>query len=875
VNTGSVTEDVAVVSGNLTTSGVLTIADADQGQSNFTVQASTLGSNGFGTFTLAANGAWTYTANNSQAAIQQLNAGQSLTDSFTAVSSDGTASQIVTVTIHGTNDAFLIAPGAVLVLQGETLTYPLIENDGTIQTGSNNPSTILGSIITGTGQTGTIEIKNNTTLEIDGSVDSGQTVLFSVDPGGGANSLLKLKDPSEFRAKISDFDGNDQIDLLGVGSILGKDWKDNPGTNTGGTLTLTAVTSTGDMITIVLTFIDGDYTIDNFKFASDGQGGTLLSDPPASTTTSDATLVPVAATLIPVAESSTLPANETASRQRKATSATDDEAIMVALSTAVAVALSAAASDADGREIPSLTTSGDDTALDISGTVSGSDSSVVNSGTAPNFDPIWHRMAETVTDNETVEVVEGNLEIAGAVSETGMFKADAEATLQVGGSEAPNALVITDGTNTDAINLSGHYTIYRAQNDGRGGKVAHDPSLSASAEETPVQSTSPDNAFIVSTPLTELSGNHSAFQFKPNLDHHAVTDPKINYLAEGLPQQSLHMPAQLAHSGLLSVTDEAHPAHFQFDGSRWASFKLADDGSAHPGKASHDAPPLTPLSGDLSKDHSAHPFKPNLDHHESADPEIGGVAHAPQHPADNLPHTPAQHGDNGSSTVSDRAHSAHFENFKFADDGSAHPGKASHAPPSLTAPSSDLSEDHSAHPFKPKLEHYASAEPEIGDIAKDHLPEHPADNSPPVPAQLAENSLVSVTDDNFKFADDGGAHPGTAPYDPPTVTALSSDLSGTHGPIAPAPANGVPGTVMSDTASDQFIFGKGLVHHTVADIKPDMTETDHNAIAEIQHLLHTAHDTNAVSALDPNHTTAPQDMTKIQLPHQHGDFHFA
>ena len=36
-----------------------------------------------------------------------------------------------------------------------------------------------------------------------------------------------------------------------------------------------------------------------------------------------------------------------------------------------------------------------------------------------------------------------------------------------------------------------------------------------------------------------------------------------------------------------------------------------------------------------------------------------------------------------------------------------------------------------------------------------------------------------------------------------------------------------------------------------------------------------AHDANAVGALDPNHTTAPQDMTKVQLPHHHGDFHFA
>ena len=86
----------------------LTIADVDAGQSNFAAQAATAGSNGYGTFTLAANGSWTYTANDSQTAIQQLGDGQSLTDSFTAVSSDGTTSQLVTVTINGTNDVPVI-----------------------------------------------------------------------------------------------------------------------------------------------------------------------------------------------------------------------------------------------------------------------------------------------------------------------------------------------------------------------------------------------------------------------------------------------------------------------------------------------------------------------------------------------------------------------------------------------------------------------------------------------------------------------------------------------------------------------------------------------------------------------------------------------
>src|SRR5439155_1741111 len=70
----------------------------------------------YGTFTLAADGSWTYTADDSQTAIQQLGAGQSITDSFTAVSSDGSATQLVTVTIHGTNDTAVIggvATGAV------------------------------------------------------------------------------------------------------------------------------------------------------------------------------------------------------------------------------------------------------------------------------------------------------------------------------------------------------------------------------------------------------------------------------------------------------------------------------------------------------------------------------------------------------------------------------------------------------------------------------------------------------------------------------------------------------------------------------------------------------------------------------------------
>src|SRR5262249_15326650 len=62
-----------------------------------------------------------------------------------------------------------------------------------------------------------------------------------------------------------------------------------------------------------------------------------------------------------------------------------------------------------------------------------------------------------------------------------------------------------------------------------GGALKFNPA----GEQASAQSTSAENGFIVSKPFrfTETaSGNkdHSTFQFKPIMDHHAVTDPEIN-----------------------------------------------------------------------------------------------------------------------------------------------------------------------------------------------------------------------------------------------------------------------------------------------------------------------------------------------------------
>ena len=102
--TGNVLEDAGSL---LNASGALTISDLDNGQEIFIAQTDTPGASGLGTFNLTVNGAWSYTADNTQAVIQALGEGDSVEDTFTTVSADGTT-QVVTITITGVTDITVI-----------------------------------------------------------------------------------------------------------------------------------------------------------------------------------------------------------------------------------------------------------------------------------------------------------------------------------------------------------------------------------------------------------------------------------------------------------------------------------------------------------------------------------------------------------------------------------------------------------------------------------------------------------------------------------------------------------------------------------------------------------------------------------------------
>jgi len=245
--------------------------------------------------------------------------------------------------------------------------------------------------------------------------------------------------------------------------------------------------------------------------------------------------------------------------------------------------------------------------------------------------------------------------------------------------------------------------------------------------------------------------------------------------------------------------------------------------------------PLTEmLSG--NSDSSAFLFKTNLDH--ITDPEINFA----QNNANNLLHLPAQLDDTDVTQLA---------TFKSSTSVQWTPADDDHHDPEINFASN----------------------------AKNHLLQQPDDDGTMIGGAHPAHPHSDVTQlANFKFADDGSAHPGAVvPHDSPILTALLSGSSGTHGPAAPdlAKTFNVPGPVMSDAASDKFIFAENVGHDMVVGHEPDMTELDHTVPADIQHLLDAAHDTNAVSTLDPNHATAPHDMITVQLPHHHGDFHFA
>ncbi len=103
VITGTSTAQLTETNAAQSTGGTLSATDVDS-PNTFIAQTGVAGSSGYGTFSITAAGVWSYTMNN---AHDEFVANTDYTDSITVTTADGTP-QLLTVTIHGTNDAALI-----------------------------------------------------------------------------------------------------------------------------------------------------------------------------------------------------------------------------------------------------------------------------------------------------------------------------------------------------------------------------------------------------------------------------------------------------------------------------------------------------------------------------------------------------------------------------------------------------------------------------------------------------------------------------------------------------------------------------------------------------------------------------------------------
>ncbi len=123
--TGAVTEDDEDKD---EASGTVTVTDSDGAN---ILQAQTNKAGTYGTFSIKANGEWTYTLDNSKAATNALASGATAEDTLAIAAADGTAGT-VTITVTGANDAPTANAGAdATVAEGASVTL-----DGT---GSSDP----------------------------------------------------------------------------------------------------------------------------------------------------------------------------------------------------------------------------------------------------------------------------------------------------------------------------------------------------------------------------------------------------------------------------------------------------------------------------------------------------------------------------------------------------------------------------------------------------------------------------------------------------------------------------------------------------------------------------------------------------------------
>lgn len=184
-STGTVTEDA----GTAVVTGTLAVSDPDPGQATFATPPSLAGT--YGTFGFTpTTGAWVYTLDNSRPATQALAAGQTVTDSLTVTSRDGTASRAIVVTVAGANDAPTNIALSASTVADDSPSGTIVGTLGTTDTDASDTFTYALVAGAGSADNAAFSIAGNTlktATTFDFEAKSSYAVrIKSTDSAGGA-----------------------------------------------------------------------------------------------------------------------------------------------------------------------------------------------------------------------------------------------------------------------------------------------------------------------------------------------------------------------------------------------------------------------------------------------------------------------------------------------------------------------------------------------------------------------------------------------------------------------------------------------------------------------------------------------------------------
>lgn len=260
---GAVTESgkdqdaVVVDAGIASATGTLTWADVDTG-ATATWSGDAAGS--YGSFVIdPSTGVWSYTLDNTDVDTDALAAGQVVTESFTVIVTDdqnATASQIVTVTITGSNDAPVVTAedlsGAVSELNGSVVPAEVTPPAGMVLTDTSNITLANAQVEAGPDNSSNPDVVNGNAGTMLTYIASGQ---FNGFPAAGTYGSHNLND-GDVGASSTNQDGFYAIPNAGANSLV---------LDLGGPTTVTSIAIYNGYGNRT----DGDYTL------KDGDGNVL------------------------------------------------------------------------------------------------------------------------------------------------------------------------------------------------------------------------------------------------------------------------------------------------------------------------------------------------------------------------------------------------------------------------------------------------------------------------------------------------------------------------------------------------------------------------------------------------------------------------